>query len=99
MNDQMFALMQRRNELLARIAVQRDQAAEIGSQLKTPLAFADKGLAVARFLRSKPVLVAGMVALFVIRRRGVIGLVQGAWRLWKNYRQLAAFSAKLSPRV
>jgi hypothetical protein len=96
MNDQMYSLMQRRSELLTRIAVQRGQTAEIGSHLKTPLALADKGLAVARFLRSKPVLIAGVAALFVIRRRGVIGLVKGAWRLWKGYRQLSAFSAKFS---
>jgi len=99
MNDQMFALMQHRSELLARIAVQRKQAAEIGSHLQTPLALADKALAVARFLRSKPMLVAGVVAFIMIRRRGVVGLVKGAWRLWKGYRQFAAFSAKLSSRV
>jgi hypothetical protein len=98
MNDQMFALMQRRSELLARIAVQRGQAAEIESQLKTPLSFADKGLAVSRFLRSKPMLVGGIVALFVIRRRSVIGIVVGAWQLWKGYRRLMAISAELSSR-
>jgi hypothetical protein len=99
MNDQLFVLMQHRSELLARIAVQRVQLAEIGSQLKTPLALAEKGLTAMRFLRSKPILIAGMVALFVIRRRGVIGLVKGAWRLWKDYRQVTAFSARQSSRV
>jgi hypothetical protein len=94
MNDQLFDLRQQRSELLARIAVQRGQVAEIGSQLKTPLALAETGLTVMRFLRSKPLLVAGMVAIFVIRRRGVIGLIKGAWRLWKDYRQLTAFSAR-----
>ena len=96
MNDHLFAVMQRRSKLLARIAIQRGQAAEIRSNLEAPLAIADKGLAVACFLRSKPLLVAGMVALFVIRRRDAIGLVKGAWRLWKGYRQLTAFSAWLS---
>lgn len=96
MNDQMLALKQRRSELLANIAEQREQVAEIGTCLRSPLALADQGLVVVRFLRSRPVLVAGVAALFVIRRRGMASLVKGAWRVWKGYRQLSAFSEKLS---
>ncbi len=98
MNSQMSVVMQRRGELLARIAAQREQVAEIGVRWQAPLALADQGLAVVRFLRSHPVLVAGVVALFVIRRRGVVGLVKGGWRVWKGYRFLAVFAEKLSPR-
>lgn len=98
MNKQMSAVMQRRGELLARIAAQREQVARVGARWQTPLALADQGLAVVRFLRSHPVLVAGAAALIVIRRRGVLGLVKGGWRVWKGYRFLAALSEKLSPR-
>lgn len=98
MNKQMLAMMQRRGELLARIAAQREQMAETGARWQAPLALADQGLAVMRFLRSHPVLVAGVVALFVIRRRGVVGLVKGGWRVWKGYRFLATLAEKLSPR-
>ncbi len=77
--------------------MQREQVAEIGARWQAPLAFADQGLAIARFLRSKPVLVAGVAALFVIRRRGVMGLLKRAWQVWKGYRYLVALSAKLTP--
>lgn len=98
MNEQMLAVMQRRGELLAKIAAQRGQVAQIGARWQAPLALADQGLAVVRFLRSHPALVAGVVALFVIRRRGVVGLVKGGWRVWKGYRFLTALSERLSSR-
>lgn len=98
MNKQMSAVMQRRGELLARIAAQREQVAGVGARWKAPLALADQGLAVVRFLRSHPVLVAGVAALIVIRRRSVVGLLRGGWRVWKGYRFLATLSEKFSPR-
>lgn len=98
MNKQLAEVMQHRGELLARIAAQRGQVAEIGARWQTPLALADQGLAAVRFLRSKPMLVAGVTALFVIRRRGVMGLLKSAWQLWKGYRYLTAFSARLASR-
>lgn len=98
MNEEMFELMQSRGELLARIAAQREQVAEIGTQWQTPLALADQGMAAVRFLRGHPVLVAGVVAFFVIRRGGVAGLLRGMWRVWKGYRYFALFSEKLSSR-
>lgn len=89
-------VMQRRRELLARIAAQREQVAELGARLQAPLALADRGLAVARFLRSNPLLVAGIVGgLVAFRRRGILGSVQGVWRLWKKYRYLGAIAAGL----
>ncbi|MDE2117303.1 MAG: YqjK-like family protein [Betaproteobacteria bacterium] len=99
MNKRMLEVMQRRGELLARIASQREQVAEIGARWQAPLALADQGLAAIRYLRSNPVLVAGVAALLVIRRRGVVGLVRGGWRVWKGYRSLTAFSAKLSSHL
>lgn len=98
MNKQMLEVMLRRGELLARIASQREQVAEIGARWQAPLALADQGLAAMRYLRSNPVLVAGVSTLFVIRRRGVVGLVKGVWRVWKGYLFLTAFSAKLPSR-
>lgn len=98
MNNQMLKLMQRRGELLARITAQREQLAETGIRWQAPLAVADQGLAIVRFLRSHPLLVAAAVALLVIRRRGVIGLVKGGWRVWKGYRFLTALWERLSPR-
>jgi YqjK-like protein len=98
MNEKMFELMQRRGELLARIASQREQIAEIGAQWRIPLALADQGMAVVLFLRRHPLLVAGVVAIFVIRRRGVTGLGRGVWRVWNGYRSFTYLSAKLWSR-
>lgn len=98
MNRQMLEVMQRRGELLARISSQREQLSEIGTRWERPLALADRGLAVVRFLRSRPVPVAGVAALFIIRRRGVMGLARSGLLMWKGYRYFAALSAKLSSR-
>ena len=98
MNKQMLEVMQRRSELLARIATQRGQLAEIGDRWQAPLALADKGLAAVRFLRANPLIAASAVALLLVRRRGVTGLVKVGWRMWKGYRFFTAFSAKLASR-
>ena len=95
MNEQMLAVRQRRGELLARIAAQREQVAETAMRWETPLAFADKGLAVVRFLRSNPVLVAAAVAILVIRRRGVTGMLTAGWRMWRLYRSAISLSGKM----
>lgn len=94
MNSQMSAVKQRRGDLLARIAVQREQLAEAGTRLQAPLAIADQGLAIARFLRSRPVLLVGAAALLIIRRQGVMGLARGGWLAWKGYSYLTTLSEK-----
>lgn len=95
MNRQMVEIMRRRQELLARITSQRMEIAEVGRRWRPFLTLADQGLAGIRLLRSRPALVAAVVALLVIRRRGLVGLATGCWRVWKRYRDLKAFSAKL----
>lgn len=95
MNSELSALMRRRGELLARIASQRGQLSEVGARLQAPLAWADRGVAVARFMRSHPVLV-GVIAAVVIRRRGASGMVSIAWRVWKGYRSFAALTSRRS---
>ena len=95
MNERMLAVMQRRGELLAKITSQREQVVQIGARLEKPLALADQGLAVLRFMRSRPVLVAGVAALLVWRRRGALGVMKLGWRAWKGYRYLTGLAAKL----
>jgi len=98
MNNQMYAVMQHRAELLARIASQRGQVAEIGERLQTPLAFADLGVAAARFLRFHPVLGAGVIAAMVIRRRGVAGMARVFWRVCRGYCYFTAITARPASR-
>ncbi|HEU0189008.1 MAG TPA: YqjK family protein [Gallionella sp.] len=95
MNSQLSAVMQRRGELLASASLQREQLVEIGACLQQPLALADRGVAVARFLRSHPVPVAAVISVLVIRRRGVTGAASVVWRVWKRYRYFTAIAAKL----
>lgn len=83
MSERLTAVMQRRSELLAEIALQRDQVAQIGARWQAPLAIADQGLAGLRFLRSRPVLVAGLAAMMVWRRRGILWLLRAAWKMRK----------------
>lgn len=95
MNEQMLLVMQRRSELLAKISAQREQVAQVGARWQAPLAVADQGLAVLSFMRARPALVAGVVALMVWRRRGAVGAIKLGWRAWKGYRYLTGLVAKL----
>lgn len=97
-SKQLIEVMRRRSELQARIAAQRGQVAETAARLQPALALADQGLAAMRFLRRHPVLVGGVVVLLAIRRRGVVGLAYGSWRVWKGYRYFTALAAKLPSR-
>lgn len=96
MNRQLSAVMQRRGELLAKIASQREQLAEIGMRLQAPLALADRGVAIVRYLISRPVLVAGVIAVLAIRRRSVVGMAGVVWRVWKGYRSFIAITSRFS---
>lgn len=98
MSRQMLEVMQRRGELLARIAAQREDVAKIGARLKTPLKVADGVLVVAHFLRSHPLIPAGVAGLFVVRSQGVIGLAKAGWKIWKGYRFISSISEKLSSK-
>lgn len=95
----MLDVMQRRGELLAKIASQRKQIATTGMRWKAPLEIADKGIAVVRFLRSNPVLVAVAAAIFATRRRGVGATVAAGWRLWRLYNSAKSFSAQLASQL
>lgn len=98
MNRQMLEVRQRRGDILARIASQREQVAQIGKNWKAPLAFADKCRAAVDYLRSRPALVASAAALLIVRRRRLAGLASVGGRVWKGYSYFVALSAKLSPR-
>jgi hypothetical protein len=95
MNEKLLDLMAHRDKLLARISTQREQLAEIGSQLERPLSLADRGVAVARFLRIHSLLVAGVAALLLMRQRNLAGLAWAGWRVWKIFRGFTSISAKL----
>ena len=94
MNGKLLGLTQRRGELLARIAVQREEMTEIEAEWNAPLALADQGVAAVRFLRHHPLLVAGAIAFVVIRRHSVAALLWGVWNVWKDYCDFASIPEK-----
>jgi hypothetical protein len=93
-NEKISEQLEHRGKLLARIAAQREQMTKIGSDLRAPLAMADRGVAVAQFLRSHPLLFAGVVVFFVIRRPSMASLVWLGGRVWKIYRDFTLLLAK-----
>lgn len=94
MNNSILDVMQQRGELQARIALQRGELAEIGKSLETPLAIADHVWAAARYLRSRPMLITGVAALIVLKRRGFAGLLKRVWRVWVGYRYFASLTSR-----
>lgn len=94
----MHKLMQRRQALLARIAGQREQMADLSTRWQPALSVADQALEAARFVRTHAVLVAGVAGLLLVRRRGVIGVMKGGWRAWKTWRYLSDYSERIAPK-
>ncbi len=98
MNDRLFVLRQRRIALLARIDAQRSLLAGCASDWKGQLAVADQGMAIVRFLRAHPLLVAGVSAVVVMRnRRRLAGLASAALmirKMLKNYRYISGLLQK-----
>ena len=99
MNKQLSEVLRRRGELIANIASQREQAAELGARWQAPLTLADRGYEAVRLVRAHPVLVAGVAALFVVRRSGTLGLLKAGWRVWKGYRFFIALSEKITTQT
>lgn len=101
MNDQLDDIKQNRALLLARIAGHRQLIAAAGARLKVPLAVADQGFAVGRYLRSSPLSLAGVVgvlALVAIKRRGLVEVAAGALRLWNFYKTIKVVTARMTAR-
>lgn len=96
MNEQWSGLMQRRGALLAKIEMQRGELARMEDDFRVPLAFADQGVSLLRYLRGHPWLTAGIAALVVARRRGVVGLLRTAWSLRAGYRFYKSVAQKLT---
>ena len=95
MNERMLEIRQRRDELLVRIEAQRGQLAEITSSWAGSLALADRGVSILRFFRAHPLLLAGVSALAVVRRRSMAGLIRSALLVWNGYRVFTGFRQKL----
>ncbi len=98
MTSRADTLLQRRAQLLEKIADQRQQVSALSAHWHRPLQIADQGLAVVTYVRNHPILLGGGVVMLMVRRRGVLGALSGAWRIWKMYSRARQYSKKLTPR-
>ena len=95
MKKRLAALANRRRQLLEKIEELRMEVADITLDLKKPLALADTGLKVVRFIHDHPGLVSGgFAALLSFRGMGIAGLAQKGWRLLYLYPAAVSFGLK-----
>ncbi len=92
--DRLIEIARFQERLIARAEAQRTVIGESFRQLQGPIGLVDSGLAMARFLRAHPVLVAAVVAaLMAFRRRGLFSLAGRAVAVWRLWRSVSAWSA------
>ena len=90
----LLEIERRKERLIARAQAQRWVIGQSVRQLHGPIAIADRGLAVGRYFRSHPVLIAvAVAALVALRGRGVLALVGRAFSLWRLWRSLTDWSS------
>lgn len=88
----------RRERLVARSAAQRDELALLLAPLKGPLAIADRGIAVAHYVRAHPGLVAIAGAVFVVLSpRRAFRWSRRAFAAWRGYRWAVRALNELAP--
>ena len=98
MSKPILETMRRRGELLVRIAAQRECVAETVGAWRRPLALADRGWSVVRFLYARPALVVGIASLLALRRRGVGGVLLSGWRMWRLCKVAVSLLGRVNPR-
>jgi len=71
------------------------EVAVISLHWQKPLALVDTGLKAVCFIRSHPAWVAsGVAALLALRRKGIVGLAQEGWRLWRFYPSIISLAIR-----
>jgi hypothetical protein len=80
----------RRSHLLALCDAQRDELAVLMVRMEGPLRVADRGIAVVRYVRERPLVIAAVTALLAAARgRGIWKWTQRGLLAWRAYRTLA----------
>jgi hypothetical protein len=77
----------RRERLLAKAAAQREEVALLLAPWHGPLAVADKGVAVAVYVREHPsIIVVAVAALVVLSPKRAFRWARRAFAVWRGYR-------------
>jgi YqjK-like protein len=90
MDGRRAEILLRRQDLLLRIAGQRQEVAEAAAAWTKPARLIDAALNVGRTLLGHPLLLALAGGVMVARRRNLKGLAKTAWRLWGIYKLLVS---------
>ncbi len=89
MSSRLIELAERRERLVAKIALQRTELSGHMAPWKGVCAVADQGINALRYLRQHPAWVAGAVALVVaLRPRKALAWMRRGWTVWKLIRNL-----------
>lgn len=92
----LIEITRRRERLVARAAAQRAAIAGTLRELQPPISIVDGGLAVVRFFRAHPVLLAAVsAAVLALRPRGLLWVVGRGLTVWRVWRAVSALSARL----
>lgn len=95
--ERLLALGVQRERLRARADAQRHAIAASTVALERPLRLLDRGADGVRWLKVNPAAgVAVLVAIVLVRPRGVLTLAQGGLRLWAAWRALNAPRARVA---
>ena len=89
MSAELSRLAARRNQLMAKAAVQRSALAHALEPWRPRLALVDQGVAAVRAIGRHPALIAGAVLVIaVLRPRGTAKWLQRGWVVWQLGRSL-----------
>lgn len=89
-------LARRKERLIARTAAQRTVIADAYQRCQKPAGIVDRGVAVARFLKSHPLLFAiGIAATAAVGRRKLVGWAGRGWVAWQTVRTFGAWARRL----
>lgn len=89
MNSRLIELAERREQLVARIALQRIELSGHLAPWKGVCAVADKGMDAVRFVRRHPAWMAGAAAfVLALRPRKALAWMRRGWTAWKLIRNL-----------
>jgi glutathione S-transferase len=96
--DDLIEIARRKERLIARCEAQRGAIAAAFHDLRHPISIVERALAVTRFLRAHPVVVAVVVAgLIVFRRRSVLGVLTRGIAVWRAWRAVAPWLERIGP--
>lgn len=94
MSSRLIELAERRERLVAKIALQRTELSGHMAPWKGACAVVDQGVSAVRYLRQHPAWVAGALAFVVALRprKALVWMMRGwkAWKLIRNLRQRLA---------